>query len=81
MITPRDLAQNLEGTRQLIQGNNATLHHVDPEDIDTIFNVLKYLYEKVEVLSNLEIDSRTKYQKLYRQVHNIPDNAIVEWRE
>jgi len=74
MITPREIYKDLEGTRQRMKQN------ITPEDIDVIFDLLKDFYERVDLLSKAEIKSRTAYQKLYCQVHNIPDGAIVEWR-
>ncbi len=75
MITPREIAQDLEGTRQRLKES------ITPEDIDVIFDLLKHFYEKTKFLSEAEIKSRTQYRKLYMQVHNIPENAIVEWNK
>lgn len=74
MITPREIAQDLEGVRERMKQN------ITPEDIDVIFDLLKHFYEHSKILSDAEMKSREQYQDLYRKVHNIPKNAIVEWR-
>ena len=74
MITFREIANDIEGSRNRLKQN------ITHEDIDVIFDLLTNLYEKVGTLSDAEMKSRKSYQDLYRKVHNIPDNAIVEWR-
>jgi hypothetical protein len=76
MLTPREIAKDLEGVRQLCLKQNIT-----PEDINVIFDLLKVLYERIRFLAEREIKYRSMYQKLYMKVHNIPENAIVEWKE
>lgn len=75
MITFREIANDTEGVRSRLKQN------ITNEDIDIIFDLLTNLYKKVKNLSDMEMKYRKSYQDLYRKVHNIPDDAIVEWNK
>jgi len=73
-ITRKDIDQNLELTRMKMK------EYITPEDIDVIFDTLDDMYNDKKELINKLTETTKQYKELYCKTHNIPLNAIVEWR-
>jgi hypothetical protein len=50
------------------------------ENIETMINALYALRKELTTLREIDMKRTREYRELYMQVHNIPKNAIVEWR-
>ena len=74
MITPREIAKDLESVRKKMKKNITT------EDIDVIFDLLANFYKSTKESRDFQMKLTKMYKELYCKYHHISKDAIVEWR-